>query len=230
MVNEFSKVDFERYVTAFSETMIRVITDPVSFYRSMPRSGGFVEPLLFAIAMGIISGVLQAILNIFGIGFVGSFLLALASIIIGPIMVAIFGFVGAAILFLIWRLLGSGQSFEVAYRCGAFAMAVTPATTLLGAIPYIGPALGIAWMTYLTIIASVEVHQIKAKTASIVFGILGALLVLSSISGQFAANRAKKQLDRFQSEMGKIDQMKPEEAGKAVGEFLKGMQQGIDKK
>ncbi len=230
MTDQFSRPNVEKTISTVSETMMQVITNPVGFYQSMPRSGGFVEPLVFAIIMGVIGGVLQAILGVFGIGFAGTILMALASIIIGPIMIAIFGFVGAAILFVIWRLLGSQESYETAYRCGAYATAVTPVTSILNIIPYIGPALGVAWMAYLMIIASIQVHQVKPKIALIVFGILGGLLVVGSIGSQFGAKRMEKQMDKFQSEMGKIDEMKPEEAGKAIGEFLKGMQDGIEKK
>ncbi len=230
MTDQFSRPNVEKTISTVSETMMQVITNPVGFYQSMPRSGGFVEPLVFAIIMGVIGGVLQAILGVFGSGFAGTILMALASIIIGPIMIAIFGFVGAAILFVIWRLLGSQQSYETAYRCGAYATAVTPVTSILNIIPYIGPALGVAWMAYLMIIASIQVHQVKPKIALIVFGILGGLLVVGSIGSQFGAKRMEKQMDKFQSEMGKIDEMKPEEAGKAIGEFLKGMQDGIEKK
>lgn len=230
MTDQFSRPNVEKTISTVSETMMQVITNPVGFYQSMPRSGGFVEPLVFAIIMGVIGGVLQAILGVFGIGFAGTIIIALASIIIVPIMIAIFGFVGAAILFVIWRLLGSQESYETAYRCGAYATAVTPVTSILNIIPYIGPALGVAWMAYLMIIASIQVHQVKPKIALIVFGILGGLLVVGSIGSQFGAKRMEKQMDKFQSEMGKIDEMKPEEAGKAIGEFLKGMQDGIEKK
>lgn len=230
MKEQFSKPHMERFIATVSETMIRVITDPVGFYQCMLRGGGYVEPLLFAVIMGVIGGLIQAVLSIFGIGFTGTILVALTSILLVPVMIAVFGFVGAAILFVIWRLLGSQEPFETAYRCGAYATAITPVTTVLGIIPFIGPVLGVVWMTYLMIIASIQVHQVKPKTALIVFGVLGALLVLSSISSQFAARKMEKQLDKFQSELGKIDEMKPEEAGKAIGEFLKGMQEGMEKK
>jgi hypothetical protein len=230
MTDQFSRPNVEKTISTVSETMMQVITDPVGFYQSMPRSGGFIEPLVFAVIMGVIGGVLQAILGIFGIGFTGTILMALASIIIGPVMIAIFGFVGAAILFVIWRLLGSQESYETAYRCGAYATAVTPVTSLLNIIPYIGPALGVAWMAYLMIIASIRVHQVKPRIALIVFGILGGLLILSSIGSQFAAKKMERQMGKFQSEMGKLDEMKPEEAGKAIGEFLKGMQESMEKK
>lgn len=230
MTTQFSKPEMEKLVSTVSETMMQVIKNPAGFYQSMARSGGFIEPLIFAVIMGVIGGVLQAILSIVGIGSGGTFMLALAAIILVPIMTAIFGFVGAAILFVIWRLLGSQESYETAYRCGAYATAVTPITTLFSILPYLGPALGVAWMCYLMIVASVQVHGIPERKALIVFGIIGGLLILASISSQFAAQRVERQMGKFQSDMSQFDQMKPEEKGKAIGEFLKGMQEGMEKK
>jgi hypothetical protein len=37
-------------------------------------------------------------------------------------------------------------------------------------------------------------------------------------------------MDSVGDKLGEIEKMKPEQAGQAVGEFLKGMQKGIDKK
>ncbi|MCU0587341.1 MAG: YIP1 family protein [Syntrophobacteraceae bacterium] len=230
MAEPFTRSDIEEHISTISATMMRVITDPAGFYQSMPRAGGYAQPLVFAAAMGLVGGLIQAVLGILGIGFTGTVFVALASIVVAPLMVAVFGFIGAAILFFIWKLLGSGQPFEVAYRCGAFASAINPVTTVLGIVPFIGPILGVVWMTGLMVLASVHVHQVKPKAALIVFGILGGLLVLSSIGSQFAARKMEKQLDQIQSEMGRIDDMKPEEAGKAIGEFLKGMQEGMEKK
>ncbi|MBN1840975.1 MAG: YIP1 family protein [Deltaproteobacteria bacterium] len=219
----------EKNITAILNTMVEVIRNPVGFFRRMPKSGGFVEPLIFMACMGVAAGVIQAILAIFGLGFAGSFLMALTSIIIVPIMVTIFGFVGAAILFVIWKIMGSQQSFETAYRCGAYAGGIVPVTTVLGIIPYLGPILGLVWGTYLIVIASVEVHNIAAKTAWIVFGAIAALFALISIGSQFAARRVTSGLNKWEQEMGKTGEMTPEEAGKAMGEFLKGLEKEVGK-
>jgi hypothetical protein len=219
----------EKNITAILNTMVEVIRNPVGFFRRMPKSGGFVEPLIFMVSMGVAAGVIQAILAILGLGFAGSFLMALTSIIIVPIMVGIFGFVGAAILFVIWKIMGSQQSFETAYRCGAYAGGIVPVTTVLGIIPYLGPILGLVWGTYLIVVASVEVHNIAAKTAWIVFGAIAALFALISIGSQFTARRVTSGLNKWEQEMGKTGEMTPEEAGKAMGEFLKGLEKEVGK-
>jgi hypothetical protein len=122
--------------------------------------------------------VIQAVLGLFHFGMVGSVRAALASIIYMPIGALIFGFVGAAILFGIWKLMGSNESYETAYRCGAYASVTIPILTILGIIPYAGVLIGLAWMLFLLVTASVEVHKIAAKTAWMVFGIITAILAL----------------------------------------------------
>ena len=221
-------------IFSIPDIVVKVIKNPAGFFREMPRTGGFVEPLIFMVVMGVAGGIIRAIFGIFGLGFTGSFFMALASIIIVPIMVAIFGFVAAGIIFIIWKILGSEQSFETAYRCIAYAGAITPITALLNIIPYIGVIFSLAWMTYLFIIASVEVHSIRSKTAWIVFGTIFIIFSIFSVSSQSAQKRFSTKIQGFQKgleqNLGDMEKMTPEEKGKAMGEFLKGMQKAVEKK
>ena len=219
----------DKLIASILEEMKKIITNPTGFFRNMPTSGGFAEPLIFMAAMGIICGFLQSLLGIIGLGHGGSFAVSLLSIIIVPLMVVIFSFVGAAILFIIWKIMGSQNSYETAYRCGAYAGGIAPVTTLLAIIPYLGTILGLLWMTYIIVVASQEVHHLKAKTAWIVFGILGALAAISSVGSQHAAHQATQKMETWGNSMEKLEEMSPEEAGRKVGEFLKGLEKGIDK-
>ena len=179
-----------------------VILAPVDFYRGMAKSGGFGDPLIFAVVMGVAGGLVQAVLGLLHFGAVVSVGMALASVIITPIMVLIFGFIGAAIMFVIWKLMGSNESYETAYRCGAYAAAISPITALLGIIPYVGSLLGLAWMLYLIVTASVEVHKIPSKKAWQVFGIIGAVFALLTVSSQCTARKAQRDFGTWQKEMG----------------------------
>ena len=53
---------------AMPQTAVNVITKPAEFFQGMPKSGGFLEPLVFAIIMGFIAGIIQAILSFIGLG------------------------------------------------------------------------------------------------------------------------------------------------------------------
>lgn len=179
---------------AIPTTAIRFITSPAQFYREMPKKGGFVAPLIFMVAMGVIGGIIQAVAGLAGLNPVAGVMAGLASLIIVPIMVAIFGFVGAAIIFMIWKLMGSQEDYETAYRCGAYAAAFTPISTIIGLVPYAGGAVGILIMVYLLVVASVEVHRLPANKAWLVFGIIGVILVFGSISAQMAAKKFAGQM------------------------------------
>jgi hypothetical protein len=225
MTEKRTAIDVEGYLKPLMDTVRKIITDPAGFFREMPTSGGLADPVVFMVSMGVAAGIIHALLEMLGLGVTGSFRMALASIIFIPIAAVIGGFIGAAILFVIWKALGSQQPFEVSFRCMAYSMAITPITTVLGAVPYIGSILGLVWMTYLLVNASVEVHGIQAKTAWIVLGAVCAVLALTSISTQLAARRTVQRLNSIPD----ISKMKPEEAGQAMGEFLKGFQKGAGK-
>ncbi|NLA75715.1 MAG: hypothetical protein GX846_09660 [Deltaproteobacteria bacterium] len=203
-------------------TAMKVIINPVGFYREMPKTGGFIEPLIFAVVLGLISAVITIILSIFSLGAAPSFWIGLASIIYYPILAAIGSFIGAAILFIIWKIMGSQESYETAYRCMAYAMAISPIIVLLQLIPYIGPILGYAWHAYLMVVASTEVHKVTQKTALIVFGIIFILIALMSTCGHIASRKIQKNI-------GQYEEMTPEEAGKIFGEFMRGIKEKVEK-
>jgi len=210
-------------------TATRIVRDPAGFYRNMPRDGGYAQPLIFIVVMALVTGVVMSIVSLFGGGMLGGMGAGLTAIIIIPIMMIIGYFVAAAILFVIWKLMGSTQNYQTAFRCQAFASSILPITALLSLLPYLGTLAGIAWGTWLVINASIEVHGISRQKAMLVFGILGALMVFSNINGE---RMARQMQDRAASINTQIDgslkntqDMSPEEAGKALGEFLKGLEQ-----
>ncbi len=210
------------------ETAKTVITNPVGFYRGMAKSGGFAEPIIFLLVMAVASGLVMAVLSLLGLGPSAGLAIGFAAIIIYPIMALIGSFILAAILFVVWKLMGSPENYETAYRCVAYAAAISPITAVLGLIPYLGILVSVVWGTYLMITASTEVHGRAQQTALIVFGILGGIALLWNLGAEHSARSMRahfSELEKF--DMNKFENMKPEEAGKAVGEFLKGLEKGV---
>ena len=208
---------------------VKVITQPVDFYRTMPKTGGYAEPLIFVLVMAAATGIILTFFSFFGGGRMGGMAMGWAAVIMLPIMALIGSFVGAAIMFVIWKLMGSPEPYETAYRCVAYATAIYPVTAVISLIPYLGTAIAVVWGTYLMVIASTEVHMRARNTALIVFGILGFLMLMFNVSGEMAARRFESQLEHMGTSMQNLEDMSPEEAGKAVGEFLKGMEKGVQK-
>jgi len=216
-------------ITGIMDTAKKVITNPAGFFREMPKTGGFTDPLVFMVVMGVASALVGLILSVVGLGFAGTFGMALASIIIVPIITAIIGFVVAAVLFVIWKIIGSQESYETAYRCCAYMAAISPITTVINAIPYIGAVIGLAWGLFLIVTASEEVHKVARKVTWIVFGIIFILFAFSSIGSQCAARKMKTTMSPWTERMEEAGEMSPQEAGKAAGEFFKGLQEAAEK-
>ncbi len=203
----------------------KVITNPVHFYRDITKSGGFGDPIIFVLVMAGVSAILLGFFSLFGLGRIGGAMaVGIGGIILLPIMFFIFSFIGAGIMFVIWKFMGSQESFEVSYRCVAYASAIYPITALAGIIPYLGSIVGVVWWMYLMIIASTAVHQLAQKTAYMVFGILGVFLITTNLSSEMAARHLASNLEKFDGNLEKFEDMSPEEAGEAVGKFLKGLE------
>lgn len=221
---EESKIDFAK----IPQTAKKVLTSPPEFFREMPKTGGFVEPLVFMIAMGIVAGLLQSILAVLRFQVGAGMAMGLASVIVMPIMIGIFGFVGAAVLFLVWKLMGSGESYETAYRCGAYVGALTPISVLLSLIPFVGAAVSVLLMTFFLVTASVAVHGIPSRKAWLVFGIIGGLLVFMGVSAELASRRLVRQAAEYRKQaeeavktmqkQTELLQKQAEEASRATGQ------------
>ena len=205
---------------------IQIIKKPVGFYQRMPHTGGYVEPMIFLVVMAAAAGLIVTVFSLFSTGLAGMMAFGIAAVIILPIAAVISSFIGAGIMFVIWKLLGSDKNFDTAYRCVAYASAIYPVMAVLGIIPYIGSIVGIAWGMYLMVIASIEVHGIEAKKAYIAFGIFGAIMVFANISSEMAARSAQQKMEQMGLQMENIENKSPEELGKMVGEFMKGLETG----
>jgi len=224
-MSETDKFDLSDVFT----TALGVIKDPAGFYRSMPRDGGYGQPLIFIIVMAISTSIIMAVVTLFGGAGIPGMGAGLAAIVIVPLMMIIGYSIAAAILFVIWKLMGSTQRYQTAFRCQAFASSILPITAMLSLIPYLGSIASIAWGTWLVINASIEVHGIARQKAMLVFGILCALMMYANYSSEQMARQMQHRAENMDIQLDEsvknMEDMTPEEAGKALGEFLKGLEQ-----
>ncbi len=214
---------------AIPQTAINVVTKPAEFFQGMPKTGGFLEPLVFAVVMGLIAGIIQAILGIIGLGPAGGYGAAgisssLGMIIIMPISAAIGSFIGGAILFVIWKLMGSQENYETAYRCGAYLMALAPITAIINAVPYAGVIVSMAIYTFYIVTASIHVHNIPSQKAWMVFGIIGIIFALLFVYSEYKARHMGSEVEKWRQmgeDMRKEYQDQAREAGKSTEEMRK---------
>lgn len=191
---------------AMPQTAVNVVANPAGFFREMPRTGGFLEPLVFVVIMGFIAGIIQAILGFLGLGHAGGYGGAMMGsfvvIIFMPIFAAIGSFVGAAILLVIWKLMGSQGNYETAYRCGAYLMALVPITGIIGVVPYAGGLMTMAIYVFYLVAASIHVHNLPSQKAWLVFGIIGVIFALLGIYAEYKARNMGSEMDKWRK-MGK---------------------------
>ncbi len=200
---------------SMAQTFLAVMFQPAGFFAAMSRRGGYVQPLLFMVVMGVAAGVVRAVLGLVGLAGGVSTAMSLAAIVITPILIAVFGFVVAAVLFVIWKIMGSEQDFETAYRCTAYGSAISPVTQVLAAIPYVGLILNLAWWTLILVVASVQVHRIGRTNAVVVFGIIAVIFAVIGVGSELAARRMAGALDQAQHKFD-YDQGNRQDAGKAM--------------
>ncbi len=216
-----------------------VVTDPGGFYRAMPHSGGYANPAIHVAVMGLVMGVLMAVLSVLGASGVGSMQAGFFAIIMMPIFAVIGSFIAALIMFVIWKLMGSDCDYEASYRCVAYAASIYPVMGILSIVPYLGAIVGVLWGSYLIYSATVEVHKIKQETARIVIGIIAVLMLWSQLSAEYARRHFESRFEEAAEKIGvsvedslkdleNLDEMTPEEAGRKLGEFFKGMNEGME--
>lgn len=175
----------------YIETWKEVMQRPSNFYREMPKTGGYTDPLTFAAISFIIYALLAALLTaLFGSGmYMGGmyggiydgmygsarglgFFAILMTVIITPIAGIISLFIEAAILYIIYKILGGTGSYEGTVRFISYATAVL----VLSWIPIIGWIVGI-YGIYLYIVGGMYVHDVSMARSAIAV-LLPTLLVI----------------------------------------------------
>jgi hypothetical protein len=155
----------------YIETWKEVIQRPTDFYRKMPTTGGYAEPLTFAAISYFIYGLLSALFNrgmmggMDGYGMMGTgygLSTSLTVAIMVPIMGIISIIIGAAILYFIYKVLGGEGSYEGTLRFICYASAVL----LLSWIPLIGWIFGF-YGIYLYIVGGMIVHNVSMARSAI---------------------------------------------------------------
>lgn len=96
---------------------------------------------------------------------------------------------------------------------------------MLGIVPYIGGIVRIVWVAWL-FEASVAVHGRPRKTAQIVFGALAVWFIFTSIGSESASRAMNARMHKMGGYFQGIEDMSSEDAGRKMGEFLKGLEEG----
>ncbi|MES0335893.1 MAG: YIP1 family protein [Candidatus Magnetobacterium sp. LHC-1] len=183
------------HISVFSipSTAIRVLTTPADFFSTMPKKGGYMGPLVFMIAMGVSGGLLKAAISILGFNILEGIGKAVAAILFVPVTVTLFGFLAALALFIIWKILGSRQSYETSYRCVAYMSALMPVMVVINGFPFPGGLVSVTLLVIFIVIAGEKVHSIPPTRTRIVFAILGLVLAIMYVKNEQTIRQIEKE-------------------------------------
>ncbi len=209
-------------VRSLPETVKTVILQPAAFFRTMPKGGGFLSPLIFLLVMTVIYAVIVTVIAAVSIGeFVGA---AMFGIVLGLVLIVIGAFVTSAILCVVWMMMGSKERFEASFRIVCYTSSIWPISGVLSIVPYLGTAVWVVWGTWLIILASVHLHHLPRNKSMAVFGIIGAIFLALSLGGEYAGQQSMHQIEAIQDQIEGLDPTNPEDAAK-IRELLERLQE-----
>ncbi len=174
-------------IRSFVNAVRSVVLAPANFFRGLPRRGGFVNPLAFAVICALISALIGGILTVIfspffadaggtGEAFVGGLVGLIVGLILAPIFTAIGLFIGAGITHLLVMLLvkPTNAGFEATFRVVSYVSV----TQLISWIPFLGGIIAFVWGVVLSILGIREVHSTTTGTAALVVLIPVAVILL----------------------------------------------------
>ncbi len=145
------------------------------------------------IAMGVSGGLLKAAISILGFNILEGIGKAVAAILFVPVTVTLFGFLAALALFIIWKILGSRQSYETSYRCVAYMSALMPVMVVINGFPFPGGLVSVTLLVIFIVIAGEKVHSIPPTRTRIVFAILGLVLAIMYVKNEQTIRQIEKE-------------------------------------
>jgi len=199
-----NNVTVRSYLAGLWDFTIKLMVKPVDFFRTMPKSGGFLDPLLYVVMAALLGVLLNAIESFVshGVG-IHDLGILFTQLVIVPLIAVILSFFFASIFFVLWSFIGSQENYQTSYRCLAYMQIVFPVTILLSILPYLG-LLGIGWWLYMMVIASKEVHKVPVRSALVIFGIIAAIPALVYYNSVSSILKTKQHLQEFTQELQKM--------------------------
>jgi hypothetical protein len=201
---DLNTAEVKSYFKGLIDLAIKLIANPFDFFRTMPKTGGLLDPMFYLVSTVLLDVMLISLESFVahGAGFYGLGMLV-GSLVIAPLIAVILSFFVAGIFYAIWSFMGSGESYETSYRCLAYMQIIVPVAILLSFVPYLG-LLGIAWWLYLMVTATRVIHNLPAKPALLVFGIIAVLAGLAYYNSVSSAIKAKEHLQEFTEKLQKM--------------------------
>jgi hypothetical protein len=173
------------FFPAFFETLKLVLLNPTLAFASMRREGGLGDPLLYALIGGSIGAAVGLVWQLFfsSVGslgernpvaaLIGTGVGAVICIVLVPLFLVLFLFIGAGILHLCLMLVGgANRSFETTFRVVSYSIG---STNPLAIVPFCGGMVAFFWNIVLECIGLAKAHE--TTTGKAVLAVLLPLIV-----------------------------------------------------
>lgn len=150
------------FIKSYYEKGVEIILKPVEFFQKMPTTGGYKDPLIFALITSVVMGIGLTIITL-GVGFL--------AIIFAPVAVTISIFLAALLLMVCAKIVGGTGTYEATMRLVSYSNIVN----IIGWIPIVS-IVGSIYGLVLTVIAMREVH--KLTTTKAIIAVLIAIAIV----------------------------------------------------
>jgi len=199
------------------QAFVGVLTRTSSFFESLRTQSGLAPPLVFAAAMGLLSGAIHALYAVVGLGAAGGPLggafgavAGFGMIVVAPFLAVIVGsFIGGAIVHVIALLAGGKGSFEHSVRVASYVQAVMPLSAVLAFIPLVRHAPSFYGL-YLVALGIIALHLADRRKTFTIAGVLAAVLAVLLVMGVLAGRAAKKAGEEIKARYGEGSEFQKE--------------------
>lgn len=170
---------------AYFQTAMKSLFNPVEFFSKLPASGGYGNPILFAIFSTALSVPISIlILTLFG---KTGFSVTLIGIVMGFVCALIGAAISTPVAILVWSglihgslhlLQGTKEGFQATFRVTAYSSA----PQLFAAIPLLGATVATVYSVILTVIGVRETHQVSTGKSAGAVGIAAGIVLLLALA------------------------------------------------
>jgi hypothetical protein len=148
-------------------TIKGVLLSPGPFFHRMPSQVGMAQPLLFAVALGVVASFFSWMWALSGSSLqvlvaedfseaAHGALWGFVAFLFSPVTVALLVIVKAAIIHAVLMLVGGNRlGFEATFRVAAYG----EATAILALVPFCGSVVGGVWSLAVTVIGLYSIHE-----------------------------------------------------------------------
>jgi len=162
---------------------VLLVKSPKQFFTNLTKTGGYGVPMVYALFWLFLGSMVE-----FGVSKIRPaaegapdfpLVMELVLLLLAPFLLLLMGFIGAAVLFVLWHLMGSPNNYRAAFRCWAMMAPVSVFSALLGIYQPLS-LLAFLYGTFLLINASKAYHGISTKKSCWVWGSI-AVVVLALV-------------------------------------------------